>query len=1188
MAINLTSEQSAVVRNRGGELLVSAAAGSGKTRVLVERLLNRVEQEGLDLDQFLVITFTKAAASELRDKILAELNLRLAQRPGDRHLKRQTTLIYRAQISTIHAFCTVFLRENSHLLDLDPDFRVADEQEAEVLRTQTLDRLLERRYEELETNGFAALVDALSAGRDDKRLIDITLDIHSRIQSHPDPERWLREQAAAFDLTGVEDVARTRWGGLLLEDAQRQARYWKGQMELALTMLDTCGDDALYRAYSDSFSGTLDGIRDFSDALNVSWDEARRYCDVPFPKLGVSRKVTDKATQNRVKSIRDKCKKSLSKLSVRFECGSEIHLEDMKAVAGPVRQLFRLVSDLQTAFRQAKRKRKLLDFNDLEHFTVQALMQDFQPTELARRWQGRYAEVMVDEYQDTNQVQNAIFDALTDGGKNLFQVGDIKQSIYRFRLADPTIFLKKYHTFAPAELAREGQPRLLVLSRNFRSGKAVLDGVNFVFEHIMTEAFGEIDYTEDQRLNPGLPAPEGQRTDGVELDVVDLSTLPQQENEAKLPRDQGEARFVAQRVRQLLDDQTLIPQGEGLRPVRPEDIAILYRSPGAVLHYLTAALDEQNIPWQNESYEDFFRTTEVSVALSFLQIIDNPRQDVPLLSVLRGPVYGFTADQLAALRAACPGTDFYACVEKGALAGEEHCIRFLEDLKALRLRMVDASCAQLLWYLYDQMGLLGLFGAMNGGQRRQENLLAFYDYARSFEGAGHRGVFAFVAQLRRLMERGRSPGTAGTVTGSGVRIMSIHRSKGLEFPVVVLAGLNRRFNQADEKAPMLFHSKLGVGPKVLDPELRVEFPTLARTAVQLKLNQEMKAEELRLLYVAMTRARERLILVMTCRDAQKELAALMESAGPHPDPAALAQLDSVGKWVLLPVLCRRDARALWAGMGPDTVLDTEDHWDIRLVETDEGCFAPEQREQAAEESPEEPVPEEALLTALNWRYPWKNLADFPSKVTATQMKGRVLDEEAAEETPRPAPPLEFRRPSFEQQKRGLTPAQAGSAIHAVMEHIDLDKADTLEGVTEEIARLVEQGFLTEEQGKAVNPAHVARFWASPLGREAAASNQLRREFKFSILSRASQFYPGADQDEEVLLQGVVDCCFEDLMGFTVVDFKSDRVRRGGEADRAELYRGQVQVYSQALEEIFGRPVVRRVLWFFQTGRGVEL
>lgn len=1192
MSIELTKEQQSVVDSRGGELLVSAAAGSGKTRVLVERLLRRVEQEGLDLDQFLVITFTKAAAAELRSKILAEVNRRLAEDPDQSHLRRQTTFIYRAQISTIHAFCTAFLRENSHLLDLDPDFRVADEEEAELLRTQTLDRLLERRYEAMEENGFAALVDSLSAGRDDQRLVDITLDVHRRIQAHPDPQGWLDRQSAALRWVPGTDPAETPWGKLLMADALSQVRYWTSQIDQALRMLE--GDDALYRAYSDSFVATLDALRDLSAALEggmssqKGWDEARACVNIPFPTLGRSTKITDKLSQERAKAIRERCKKAMGKLAVRFESDAESLMADLAAVAPVVEQLFDLVGELERDFLAAKQRRKLLDFNDLEHMTVRALVRDGAPTELARQWAQRYAEVMVDEYQDTNEVQNAIFDALTEQGQRLFQVGDVKQSIYRFRLADPTIFLHKYHSFAPEALARPGAPRLLVLSRNFRSRKGVLDAVNFVFSALMTRSFGEIDYTEDQRLNPGRSDAQ-QEESTTELDVVDLSTLEREEQEAAIPKDLAEARYVAQRVRALLDEGLTVPEGTEKRPLRPEDIAILYRSPGSVLHYLTAALDEQDVPWQNEGFEDFFQTTEVSVALSFLEVLDNPREDVPLLSVLRCPVYGFTADQLAALRGASRDTDLFGCVEKGALAGEEHCIHFLADLKKLRLRLLDSGCAQLLWTLYNELGLLALFGAMSGGERRQENLLAFYDFARSFEETGHRGVFPFVTQLRRLLERGKSPGNVRAAVGSGVQIMSIHKSKGLEFPVVVLAGLNRQFNRSDERLPMLFHSKLGVGPKLLDEELRLEVPTLARTAVQLQLEKERRAEELRLLYVAMTRAKERLILIMSSRDADKDLKKLLPDAAPQPEPEALAALDSVGKWLLLPVLCRRDAAALWTEGAPDTLTQPEDRWDIRLIRADQDCFAPQPREQSPTAQKEVHETEDGpLLEALQWSYPWQSLADLPSKVTATQMKGRRLDEEAAEETSRPALTLEFRRPSFEQRRRGLTPAQAGSAVHAVMEHIDIDRADTISGVKAELERLVSARYLTPEQAQAVDAAQVARFWASPLGQEAVNSGSLRREFKFSILAGASHFYAGADREEEVLVQGVVDCCFETLFGFTVVDFKSDRVRRGGEAQRAEEYRGQVEVYARALEEIFQKPVVRRVVWFLRTGKGVEV
>jgi ATP-dependent helicase/nuclease subunit A len=796
---------------------------------------------------------------------------------------------------------------------------------------------------------------------------------------------------------------------------------------------------------------------------------------------------------------------------------------------------------------------------------------------------------MVDEYQDTNAVQNAIFDALTDDGKTLFQVGDIKQSIYRFRLADPTIFLKKYHTFVDGGKAKEGQPRRLVLSRNFRSRPAVLEGVNFLFENLMTAELGEIDYTDDQRLNPGLMGLPPREDGDTELNVVDLSTLEQEADKAKIPKDKVEAYFVAKRVRELLDKPFMVTEGENFRPIRPEDIAILYRSPGAVLDYLTVALDEQNIPWQNDSYENYFAATEVCVARAFLEVIDNPRQDVPLISVLRSPVYGFTPDDLAMLRAKSPKTDFYTCVERGAEEGNPLCVRFLGDLKSLRVQMVDSSCAQVLWYLYDQMGLLSLFGAMSGGQRRQENLLAFYNYARSFEGQGHRGVFAFVSQLRRLLEQEDAPAIAASRGGSGVQIMSIHKSKGLEFPVVVLAGLNRMFNKKDEQRPMLFHSKLGVGPRLLDTDLRMEYPTLARTAVQLKLNKEMKAEELRLLYVAMTRAREKLIMVMSFADAEKELLRLLPDAGPHPEPEALAQLDSLGKWILLPVLGRRDAEGLRFGESPSDYTPASDHWQIHLVHSASDYFRPQEQpeEEQAEELPQ-PTEDSNLVQQLLWQYPWKELADMPSKVTATQMKGRQLDEEAAEEAPKQPRPLEFRRPSFEQKGRVLTPAQRGSAIHALMERIDLKRADTVEGVKEEIARLVQGGWLMPEQGKVIDPKQVAKFWSSELGKEAAASQTLRREFKFSILAQAEKFYAQAPEGEKVLLQGVVDCCFETEEGFTVIDFKSDYVPYGQEQHHAEQYRGQIEVYARALEEIFGKKVQRCVVWFFSKGIGVEI
>lgn len=1184
MAVQLTKEQAAVVASRGGELLVSAAAGSGKTFVLVQRLLDRVIREGLDLDQFLIITFTKAAAAELRSKIMAAIRKERQARPEDVHLKRQATLIYRTQISTIHAFCTKLLRESSAQMDLHPDFRMADDSEAGLLRSQTLDRVIEEAYEQLEEGHFASLVDTLSAGRDDNRLKTIVLDIHSRIQSHPDPERWLKEQSAAFDLEGITDAGQTEWGKLLIQDAREQVEYWRRQMVRALDLL--AGDEKLEQAYADSLCDTLDSMDEFLSATRQGWDAAAAQAEIRFGKLKAVRNVADPALKEQIKGIRDQCKKKMKQMAELFSGDSAALLGDLAAVREPVQELFRLVTVFENAYRQAKEKRRMLDFNDLEHLTVRALVAaDGSPTALARQWQNQFAEVMVDEYQDTNAVQNAIFNALTGGGKTLFQVGDVKQSIYRFRLADPGIFLEKFNRFPREDGAEEGEPRTLVLSRNFRSRPSVLEAVNFLFEHIMTPAFGEIAYTEDQRLYAGMDFP-AHPDDETELDVVDLAGLETGGDEASVPRDQMEAQFVAKRVRQLLEEQFPVTEEGVLRPVRPEDIAILHRSPNKVLRYLTLALDQAQVPWQLAGDEDFFSSTEVRVALAFLQIVDNPREDVPLIAVLRSPVYGFSGDQLALLRSACPAGDFYTCLRHGAEAGDAACTAFLDELEGLRLLAPDLSAAQLLWHIYDQTGLLGIFGAMAGGQRRQENLLAFYDYACANQRSGRSSLFDFVRDLRRILERGEKlPGVPGR-QGSGVHILSIHKSKGLEFPVVILAGLSRKCNKADEQAPVLFHQTLGVGPKGLDPELRVEFPTLARQAVKLQLDREMKAEELRLLYVAMTRAKDKLILVVCLSDAERTLKSLAEYAGPHPDPRALLQRDAVGEWVLLPVLARSDAESLWTDGVPEHVIAPEDHWQIRR-------YTPEGAAPLGEAVPAPSMPEETEtpvdLSWLNWQYPNRVLADLPSKVTATQLKGRVLDGEAAEETVTPQGGTDpFERPRFEQRERGLTPAQQGSAMHSVMELIHLDDAADPESVAGEIRRLVQGGWLTEQQGAAVNPEQIAAFWASDLGRAARSAGALRREFKFSVLMPAGRYRSEAPETETMLLQGVVDCCFETGEGLTVIDFKTDRVSPKNLAERGESYRSQIELYSQALTELTGRPVVRKVLWFFAANQGISL
>ena len=1185
MAFSLTEEQQAAVDNRGGGLLVSAAAGSGKTRVLVERLLARVE-EGGDVDRFLVITYTKAAAAELRSRIVEELSDRLALRPTDGHLRRQATLVYKAGISTIHAFCAQLLRECGHLLDLDPDFRLCDEGEAGILMLRALNDVLDRRYEAMDSD-FAQLVDTMSAGRDDARLIQIVLDIRGRVQAHPNPAAWLEEQERTFALEGISDPVQTPWGQLLLADAAGQAAYWRRRMEEAR---DLCERDAnLLANYGDSVAQTAQALQQFEEAASQGWDAARALLPIPFPTVGRKKMVDDPAAVERVKAIRTACKKRLEKLEDWFADSGDDLLADLRTVYPAMRGLFALVRDFEEAYAAEKARRGLVDFSDLEHMAVRLLVgEDGQPTELARQWSTRYDEIMVDEYQDTNEVQNAIFSALSKDGTNLFMVGDVKQSIYRFRLADPTIFLGKYRSFKPYTEAGEGEERRVILSRNFRSRPEVLEGCNDLFRAVMSVPFGEMEYSDDQALYPGAPF-QPDSTYCVELDALD-GDIDGEEGAEKVSRDLLEARFAARRIRDLLDQNFPVSDGEGgTRPVRPSDIVILLRSPNTVLRHYARALGERDILWEAEGGGDFFGSTEISVALSLLQIVDNPRQDVPLISVLRSPVYGFSADRLAQIRAASPDTDFYA-----ALAADdgEDSKAFLAELDDLRFGSGDMSSHQLLWHIYDRTNLLGIFGAMEEGETRQGNLLALAELARQFEGAGHKGLFRFLTYLTRLRENGNTltPPTPGR-TGGGVRIMSIHKSKGLEFPVVLLCGLARRLNREDMSRPILFHPKLGVGPKGLDVERGIEYPTLARMAVARQLEREMMAEELRLLYVAMTRAKEKLILSVALTGGGKDLEKLAGDAGNPVDPQVLLACQSVGQWVLLHALCRPEAGALRRAAGQDVVvLDTSfgPAWDIRFVDGTPLAQMPPHRWTAPQREQEEEEGGEDLTDLLRWTYPHEAEVAIPSKLTATQLKGRALDEEAAEEAPRPARSLSFGRPRFAAEEMGLTAAQRGTALHQVLQYIDFERSETVEGVRAEISRLVEGQYITPQQGEVVDPAPIAAFFRSDLGQELLSSVSLRREFKFSILEPASRYYPQAGEGEQVLFQGVVDCYYETLEGITVVDFKTDRVTKRTVAERAEHYRPQLEAYSRALAEITGKQVIRRVLWFFALNQSVDL
>ena len=1159
-----TPSQKLAIEDRGGELLVSAAAGSGKTRVLTERLMRWITEGDAprSIDNFLIITFSTAAAAELRSRISEELSARAAADPGSKRLRRESALVRRAQIGTIHSFCSALLREYAGRAGIAPDIAIADEDRARELRRLSLETVLEAAYAEAEP-GFIQLADTVGAGTDDRRLESLVLELHGKLQSHARPGDWAARQSELFE-TGAEDAADTPWGRELLESAADELLWWAGEFDELVRSL--AGFEKMGKAYVPSFSETASSLRGTAKRAAEGWDALREALPIEFPRLGTLRGGgEDPELAERAKARREACKKAAKRLEKGFTLPSAQLLRDMRATAPAMRALLKLVGDFDAEYTRRKRRRSLLDFADLEHLAARLLTEpDGSPTETAREVSRRYAEVMVDEYQDVSLVQDMIIRAVSDSGRRLFMVGDVKQSIYRFRLADPTIFLKKYESYADAPQP-EGVPRRVFLRESFRSRGEVVDAVNAVFGCLMSKGLGEMEYDERARLRAGLEYP------GV-VPVPELVAVPlpgADEDEERPDKIEVEAAYAARMMRRLVETGAKISEGSALRPLGYGDIAVLLRSVNVSGPVWRRVLAREGVPVEAGQSGGFFEAPEVAVIISLLAIIDNPRQDVALISVLRSELFGFTNDELTEIRLMSGEGDFYAALSARAQVSEK-ARAFLDTLARLRDFARDSELATLIWEIYESLGCMALCSAMRDGEGRRARLLRLFELARSFETTGWRGLRRFLDWLRSMRERGEEPAFPDEDGGGAVRIMSIHRSKGLEFPVVFIGDTARQFNRSDLRGSVLVHPELGLGPKFTDAARGIEYPTLARRAVANRLERELLSEELRLLYVAMTRARERLFITCTFADPQKTMDKLAPAAQEHIPAQALLPMRSMAEWLICAAL-GTGGRALTLSIGGD----------------EEG--APRRVTPAAQPEPERtgeeasPVDFDALLA---WRYPHSGAETLPSKLTATELKSLAEpDAESAELLPRAA--RTFRRPDIALAARRLTAAERGTATHLALRYLELGALTTPEAAREAVDRLAAAGKLSAREAAAVDAAGLCRFALSPLGRRIAAAPRVLREFPFALLCPAERFFPGAE-GEELLLQGVVDCCLIEPDGAVIVDYKTDRIAPEAAPERAKRYAAQLETYAWAVSRITGLAVKAKIVYFLQPGEAVEL
>ncbi len=1168
MADKLTVQQAQAVENRGGKLLVSAAAGSGKTKVLVDRLLSYLTDpvDPANLDEFLIITYTKAAASELRGKIAARLTEKIAQDPDNRHLQRQMQRLFLTKISTVHGFCGDLLREYAYRLDIAGDFRVADESECLELREQVLSDLLDRAYENAgEDLDFRIFADTQGLGRDDRLLPEIIQKVYDSARCHLDPKGWLEKCLEASSVSEMTDAGETLWGSYLLEDLH-------GYLDCQIRVLRHC----LVRAEKcEGLEKPAENLRATLVQLEVlrnadSWDQTVAAKKIDYGRLVFPKKNNpDPALCDEIKALRNACKKGLERKLSGFADDSGQILSDMVQTEAGTRSLIALVRQFAQDFDRAKRSRRILDFSDLEHKTLDLLLGKSRqsPTAAAGEIGGRYREIMVDEYQDSNGVQDAIFSALTAKKNNCFLVGDVKQSIYQFRLADPGIFLEKYKCYLPVEEALPGQGRKILLSHNFRSGAEVIEGVNDVFRACMRPKVGGLFYGDAEALREGVPhVPLGEP--GVELYTLEVREDAYEE----------EASFVAEKIHTMLQTGAKVRKDGILKPVAPEDIVILLRSPGTAGAVFQRALEARGIRCTTGGGTDLLQTEEIGTLRSFLQTIQNPRQDIPLIGILASPVFGFTADDLARFRGAKKRGSVYDAL----LASEDpKAEAFCAVLETLRREARRSTLTVLLQRCLTLTRLDSVYAAMPGGEAKSANLQTFYQLAAEFEKGSLRDLSQFLDYLTSLETRGLAAPAAGS-SGS-VTIMSIHKSKGLEFPVVFLSNLSRKFNQESLRAQILCDRELGLGLSVADTKSRVRYPSLAKRAIAVKMAEESVSEELRVLYVAMTRARDRLIMTYASKTLEGDLqeAVLRQSA----DDGELLCREAIclGDWVLLAAVQRIEAGQLHSLGGKPEHTDIREYpWKIQVTEGPEECSV--HRETAvSRKMPEGAV--KALSAALSFRYPHLAATEAPSKQTATGRKGRLKDDEVAEYTEEPRKVQRtWRGPAFRNRMEGRT---YGSAIHAALQYLRYEACGSEEAVSAEIRRLVAQGFLTQEQGNLVNCKKLAQFFATEIGRKLQMGTPYLREFKFSILDDGCHYGQGLE-GEQVLLQGVVDCALLEEAGITVIDFKTDYVTEDSLSHVAERYRSQVEVYGDALGRIYEKPVLAKYLYFFHLDRFVKL
>ena len=1217
-----TEEQLKAIETRRCNLLIAAAAGSGKTAVLVERIIRIItnEESPVDIDRLLVVTFTSAAASEMRERIASAITKALEKIPNSRNLQKQLTLLSRANITTMHSFCLDVIKNNFHIIDLDPAFRILDETEGMLLRSEVLEELFEDKYEN-DDKEFLDLVEAYSDSKSDDKLKDIVLDLYKFSMSGPWPQRWLRDKSEEFNIGTIEDLDKSSWMKVFIENLVIELQ---GLISMEEKALELCGETSGLEPYIDTFRDDITMLQMIYEHLGAGVVEIyNRLSSASFSKLKTVRKanVSDENVQSRVKAIRDDVKKKINKLRDEiFSMTPDEMLHSVKASYPYMKTLSNLVIEFQDKFSNAKKERGALDFNDLEHLCLKILTSE--NSGVADNFKEYFDEVLVDEYQDSNAVQEAIIDLVSrkySDDPNVFMVGDVKQSIYRFRQAKPELFLEKYNTYSK----EQGKNVKIQLYKNFRSRDEVIKGVNYIFKEIMSRVVGELEYTDEEALNLGASYKDAEDDNYVvggkiELNILDKSTEVEEEILIEEEEDLGainlEARIVANRIKELLSNKDgkvfkVLDKVTGeYRPVTYKDIVILLR---ATKNWSEVFLDElgaEGIPVYADTGSGYFESIEIRTIMSLLKVIDNPMQDIPLIAVLRSPIMSFSAEDLTNIRLVDKDKYFYENIisisneefdcEKELI---EKCNIFLERLNVWRKKSIYTPIDEFIWYLYTDTAYYGYVGAMPNGVLRQANLRILFQRAKQYEQTSFKGLFNFINFINKLRKSSGDMGSA-KVLGENedvVRIMSIHKSKGLEFPVVFVCGSGKQFNLMDLNNNILYHEELGFGPELVDLDKRVSYPTLPKEAIKQRIRLETLSEEVRILYVAFTRAKEKLIITGAVNGLEKWITKCCNAAALDRDiilPSEVLKGKSYLDWIGMAICKHRDGESLRELVGANDISIKDDlsTWSVKTWTKSD--LIVDKKNSDVDEINEENLlinfdcssVDKEIERRLDFRYKFRESTLIKSNFSVSELKKKNFEQVPVIDTEEL-----FKedicniKPKFLQEERGLTGAEKGTAMHFVMQKVDLSRVNTVEEIKEQLKELVDRELLSKEEYKVISPYKVKKFFISKLGeRMLSAYNRgdiVYRELPFYTeidVHRIDPDLPKEVEGDKVRLQGVIDSFFYEDNEVILLDYKTDYVEQGNEEELINKYKMQIQYYKEALEKITKTKIKECYLYSF--------